>query len=139
MRLGNLRTKTLLMPATLKLFFTITIILSYSSTFLAQEVFQKGYIVQTNNDTIKGYVLTNKSEDYHDEVIFKSSKKAQKEKYLPNQLLSFCIEKNNVYRSFNFQLMDEHSLLVDEKSQKFLKAIVLSSFSLLSYIVRSYS
>lgn len=107
-------------------------LLFQKSTF-SQEIFQKGYIVKLNKDTVKGYIQIDSPDAYHDAMIFKKTKKSKVKTYTPSSIKSFCIGKNKIYKAFDFPLMDKNHLLLGTQDRKFLKAISLGVYEFYLY------
>lgn len=114
------------------LFTLVIFLLSYSLSF-SQEVYENGYIVQLKGDTIHGFIKLNNLESYQKQVVFKKGKNEVEQLFLPKDIAEYCIGENTIYRSFEFQLMDSYSVLLDQREHKFLKAITLGKFMFFKY------
>jgi len=69
----------------------------------AQFDFQKGYIITLNGDTLNGFVKDQTFDQLSRQVVFKKSRKANSDTYLPAELKAYGFNDGDVFESFEIE------------------------------------
>ena len=80
------------------------------SSIKAQYFYEKGVIVTTDGDTIKGFIRDEKGSKLHTEVFFRREEDGLIERYTPNDLQAFILLPNQYYES--------HDVIIKNKSSE---------------------
>ena len=80
------------------------------SSIKAQYFYEKGVIVTTDGDTIKGFIRDEKGSKLHTEVFFRREEDGLIERYTPNDLQAFMLLPNQYYES--------HDVIIKNKSSE---------------------
>ncbi len=84
----------------MKKYATLILILFAIQNLTAQKHYLEGFIVQTDGDTIKGFIGYNNWNDNPDYVNYRSTKEGQTIKYLPYEILAFGVNEDLFESSF---------------------------------------
>ena len=110
-------------------FIKCLVILCLLCTYLpAQQIFDPGYIIQLNRDTIKGLIKADLESDLTSAVKFKNDEGSVLKEYRPADLLGFGIGKD-MYKSMRFVNTAEDSVT----ETAFVKQLVKGEYNLYAY------
>lgn len=85
----------------LSVFILVIFILSENKKGYAQNVFQSGYLVKSNTDTLYGLIKYRPFSYDDSEVLFKSNSKSNIETFTPNQVSSFSYNSTGYFKSLD--------------------------------------
>ena len=94
----------------------------------AQQIFDPGYIVRLNNDTVKGFIKADLESDLTTVVKFKMDEGSVLKAYKPSDLLGFGTGKD-IYKSKRFLNTAEDSIM----ETAFVKQLVKGEYDLYAY------
>jgi len=94
----------------------------------AQQIFESGYIIRHNRDTVKGFIEASLESDLISAVKFKQDERSALEDFGPADLLGFGIGKD-IYKSMRFLNTAEDSVI----ETAFVKQLVKGEYNLYAY------
>ena len=71
--------------------------------FAANKEWKSGYVVTTQNDTIKGYIAYRKSMEDQEKCLFKKDIRSPEFNYTPNELISYQYDDGLCFQSKNIK------------------------------------
>ena len=116
-----------------KLLIVILLLNCYSA--FSQTIYKKGYIVNLQNETIEGFIILQRSNDYYHEISFTADKKIKPTVYTPETINAYGYSKTSVFEAIDIPKIDKSFLVENQPSErKFLK-VFMTSESLTFYKV----
>lgn len=113
----------------LKKLLPFIIFLSVTNTY-GQSVYKKGYLVNLENDTIRGFVLVTEQQKYYSEFTFKSNKREKAKTYTPTEIKAYGYgysNKGNIHFEAHETPLTEKNLMLEDSSKRtFLKIFAAS-------------
>lgn len=94
----------------------------------AQQIFDPGYIIRLNSDTVKGFIKADLESDLISVVKFKNDESSALKEFGPADLLGYCIGKD-IYKSMRFLNTAEDSVT----ETAFVKQLVKGEYNLYAY------
>ncbi len=94
----------------------------------AQQIFDPGYIITLNRDTVKGFIKDDLESELISAVKFKNDEGSVLKEYGPADLLGFAISKD-IYKSMKFVNTAEDSVT----ETAFVKQLVKGEYNLYAY------
>lgn len=108
-----------------KLLIVILLLNCYSA--FSQTIYKKGYIVNLQNETVEGFVILQKSNDYYHQVIFTIDKKSEPKVYTAEAIKGYGFSKTLVFEAFDIPAIKKSFLIEYEPfERKFLKVFSTS-------------
>ena len=98
------------------------------SCLSAQQIFDPGYIISLNRDTVKGFIKVELESDLISVVKFKNDEGSVLKEYHPADLLGFGMGKE-IYKSMRFMNTAEDSVV----ETAFVKQLVKGEYNLYAY------
>jgi outer membrane protein W len=111
----------------MKFIYCLSLLFILFSNATAQQAVEPGYILEHNQDTVKGYIESGMETELTQSVKFKKDEKAVAQEYGPSDLSGFGIGKV-IYQSIRFQ-----NTVNKTNVKAFLKQLVTGEYDLFSY------
>jgi outer membrane protein W len=112
----------------MKLFKCLVILCFLFSQLSAQQIFDPGYIIKLNKDTVRGFIKTDLESELISVVKFKDDETSLLKEYRPADLLGFGIDKD-IYKTMRFLNTAEDSVV----ETAFVKQLVKGEYNLYAY------
>ena len=110
-------------------FVKCVVILCFLYSYLpAQQIFDSGYIIRLNRDTVKGFIKADLESDLISVVKFKNDEGSELKEFGPADVLGFGIGKD-IYKSMRFLNTAEDSVI----ETAFVKQLVKGEYNLYAY------
>src|ERR1700749_2525910 len=107
----------------------LTVLLLIAINASAQTIYQAGYIVKNNNDTVKGFITYGKLDYTIQTVKFKTSLQGSQEQlFTPAELKSFFIAPYDFYLSYSGLVSHNKNHFPDIDSEKDSTKVAASLF-----------
>jgi hypothetical protein len=106
----------------------LVIFVSIHFTLHAQQSFEPGYIINHNQDTVRGFTVVALNRDLTNSVTFKKEESGELKEYKPSDIYGFRTG-NDIYISKHFLNTAQDSVI----ETAFVKQLVKGEFSLYSY------
>jgi hypothetical protein len=106
--------------------------LLFSLDLSAQVGFEEGVIVTQSGDTLRGFIADDRPFELAKQVLFKKTKDAATQTFLPNELTSFFIVPNQYFESHRIEFYDKtrEEKVVEQRFLLCLKSGHISLFKL---------
>ncbi|HEX3769007.1 MAG TPA: hypothetical protein VHT72_11550, partial [Puia sp.] len=112
----------------MKIFKCLIILCFLFSQLSAQQIFDPGYIIKLNKDTVRGFIKTDLESELISVVKFKDDETSVLKEYRPADLLGFGIDKD-IYKTMRFLNTAEDSVV----ETAFVKQLVKGEYNLYAY------
>ena len=114
----------------MKKIISLSVFVCYHLILLGQNQFIKGYIIQNEGDTLKGYIQNMVHGEFTEKVVFKTAENSAIKTYLPRHLKGFVLEQDNnktIFKKLPFRIRTAE---VDSTFYQFGKALLIGYSSI---------